>query len=49
MVKYTKTIRGQFPDELLECVSLFCEVGASRFKMYTEPSILINRLGLGFE
>ena len=28
MVKYTKTIRLQFDDELFECVWPFCKIGA---------------------
>ena len=26
--KHTQTIRRQIPDELFECVWLFCEIGA---------------------
>ena len=31
MVKHTQTIRRQIADELFECVSLFCEIGAESF------------------
>ena len=30
MVKHTQTIRRQIGNELFECVSPFCEIGAQR-------------------
>ena len=30
MVKHTQTIRRQVEDELFECVSPFCDIGAKR-------------------
>ena len=30
MVKHTQTIRGQFANELIECVWPFCGIGAER-------------------
>ena len=33
VAKHTPTIRRQFADELLECVWLFCGIGAQRVKV----------------
>ena len=34
MVKHTQTIRGQFADELFECIWPFCGIGAWRVNSF---------------